>query len=193
MWTCQAITVAQFHCACKCKDCKNSYPVPPRKCTKGIKAMLDKLVNPKTMCLWLILKYINFCCVHFWAWKGPKVPRGWNTQRCTTQFHFVGLWWCLCCLFNTTKMLCVGTTWRFVFMTVVLHPTTVVRAKEQKHMSNSLFYQLIQMFLLLMLYYVRTAQFELFYINLKGIIVVWFVKKNYCISSVQLSKLLTST
>jgi len=62
-----------------------------------VKATLEKFVNLKTMCFWLLLKHS--CSEHFWAWNCPGATGDWDTsvhdlgfQPRTTRFAFTVAW-----------------------------------------------------------------------------------------------------
>ena len=79
--------VLQFHCASL--TCIPSFQPPEILCSISfyfsevqayIKATLPKFVNLKTMCLWLVLKYIDLYFVQSWIGNCPKVPRDLTVQ-----------------------------------------------------------------------------------------------------------------
>ena len=91
-----------------------------------LEATLGKCADFKTLCFWLVLKYIHFCHTHSRAWKCPKAPRGWDTtvHNFGTMLFFA-LWslnifmcfWCLWRLFNKATTSCVWLyiCWDHVF------------------------------------------------------------------------------
>ena len=63
----------------------------------NFKARLEKLVNVKTTCFWLILKYIDLCYANLCAWSSPRTLGIWDTANQdfnflphTKQFCFYG-------------------------------------------------------------------------------------------------------